>query len=139
MFNLLRRSPFVPLEGTSFKDLTFDTLFLVLLASTSRVSSVHALGVCPPDVAFNRDHSQCSFNLLPEFPVLTQAVHLASKPMVFPALVIILAPDVAHHGCSRVASCNLFLAPLPARLGLLQLGVCPLHLGYCGSWTGCEL
>lgn len=88
VLEVLRGKDFEPLESISLKMLTLKTVFLVSLASSRRVSGVHALSGLDSDIAFSRHKKDRSVTLcmLPEFRAKNQKPDAPSPTVVIPAL-----------------------------------------------------
>ena len=82
----LRRSPYEPLSSANLKDLTFKTVFLVMLASGRRASEINGLSGLPIDVARDPDGS-FSLRFLPEFLAKNQSPQDPSPVIRIPPLV----------------------------------------------------
>ena len=85
LLSFLMSERFEPLEAASFKNLTFKTCFLVMLASGRRASEVCNLSGLPEDVSFEKDGS-VSLHFLPEFLAKNQNPENPSPTIVIPPL-----------------------------------------------------
>ena len=67
VLSYLRSDVFFPFEKLSFKQLSQKTAFLILLASSRRMSEVHALSGLDHNIEFDKSNNSVILSFLPEF------------------------------------------------------------------------